>query len=157
MVRISPDSIKRDAALWLRQGISPSRLAFTLALGFVLGCMPVVGLATALCAALAVALELNLPAIEAANYAAWPLQLGLIVPFVRLGRWLPLSGQPQPAPPSALLHLSLAKLVAQTGGLAGRAMLAWLLVAIPAIALMTLTLTPVLRRIPVLAAAGGED
>jgi hypothetical protein len=42
------------------------------------------------------------------------------------------------------------------GSLAGQAVLAWLLIAVPAVALMTLTLTMVLRRVPALAAVGGE-
>ena len=83
-----PNSIKRNATVWLRQGISPRRLALTLAFGFAIGCIPVVGIPTVLCAALALALGLNLPAIQAANYAAMPLQLILIVPFVRMGGWL---------------------------------------------------------------------
>ena len=74
--------------MWLRQGISPQRLALTLALGFAIGCIPVVGVPTAVCPALALALRLNLPAIQAANCVAMPLQLLLIVPFVRLGRRL---------------------------------------------------------------------
>ena len=69
----------------MRQGISPRRLALTLALGFTIGCVPVVGIPTLLCAALALALGLNLPAIQVANYAAMPFQLALIAPFLRLG------------------------------------------------------------------------
>lgn len=149
---------RRNAVLWLRQGISPRRLALTLALGFAVGCIPVVGIPTVLCAALALALRLNLPAIQAANYAAMPLQLALIVPFVRLGGWL-ISEKPARAPVAsidshALLHLPLLHLAAWLGGLAGQALLAWLLVAIPAVAVMTLALTRVLRRIPALETAG---
>ena len=87
MARI-PAAAKRNASLWLSQGISPRRLALTLALGFAVGCIPVVGIPTVLCAGLALVLRLNLPAIQMANYAAMPLQLILIVPFVRLGAWL---------------------------------------------------------------------
>jgi hypothetical protein len=39
-------------------------------------------------------------------------------------------------------------LVSQLGGLAGQALLAWLLIAVPAVALMTAALTIVLRRVP---------
>ena len=39
------------------------------------------------------------------------------------------------------------------GALAGQAMLAWLLIAVPAVLLLTFSLTPLLRRIPILAAA----
>jgi hypothetical protein len=45
----------------------------------------------------------------------------------------------------------------QLSGLAGQALLAWLLVAIPAVLLLTLALTPMLRRVPMLAAAEAAD
>jgi uncharacterized protein (DUF2062 family) len=146
--------MKRKAILWLRQGISPRRLALTLALGFAVGCIPVVGIPTVVCAALALALRLNLPAIQAANYAVMPLQLLLIVPFVRLGGWILPSVRNQSAMAGALLHTSPMHLVFQMGSLAAQAMLAWLVIAVPAVALMTLTLTLVLRRVPALATSG---
>ena len=139
---------KRNALLWLSQGISPRRLALTLAVGFAVGCIPVVGIPTLLCAALAMALRLNLPAIQMANYVAMPLQLALNVPFVRLGRWLvPTHAGPAFAP-HALLHLPALHLAASVGDMAGQALLAWLLVAIPAVALLTPVLLMMLRRIP---------
>lgn len=155
MASASSNSFKQKAAVWLRQGISPRRLALTLALGFAIGCFPVVGIPTGLCALLALALRLNLPAIQAANYVVMPLQFVLIVPFVRLGGWLFASAPRQLFPAGAVLrmpHLALPfNLIAQLGSLAEYAMLAWLVIAIPAVALMTLMLTVLLRRIPALA------
>src|ERR1700732_2274741 len=87
-MRLIPESVKRSVVLWLSQGVSPRRLALTLALGFAVGCIPVIGIPTVLCAGLALALRLNQPAIQVANYAAMPLQFALIVPFVRLGGWM---------------------------------------------------------------------
>ncbi len=152
-MRITLESVQQSAAAWLRQGISPRRLALSLALGFAIGCIPVVGIPTLLCAALALALRLNLPAIQAANYAVMPLQLMLIVPFVRLGGWL--FGPRAGAGFAHAMHLNSGSmtLLAQLAGMAGQAMLAWLLVAGPAVALMTMTLTLVLRRIPALSLA----
>jgi len=149
--------MKRKAAVWLRQGISPRRLALTLALGFAIGCFPVVGIPTALCAVLALALRLILPAIQAANYLVMPLQFALIVPFVRLGGWLLAIGPGQAAKAGTLLHLPPLSLFSQLGWLAGEAMLAWLVIAVPAVLLMTLTLTVLLRRVPALAAAEAGD
>ena len=153
----SLESLKQKATLALRQGISPTRLALTLALGFAIGCIPVVGIPTLLCAGLALALRLNLPAIQAANYAAFPMQLLLIVPFVRLGSWLYHSGARQTATAGALLHGSSLNLMSQLSGMAGHALLGWLVIAAPAVALMTAALTPLLRRIPALAAAEAGD
>lgn len=153
-MRLIPAAAKRTAVLWLGQGISPQRLAVTLALGFAVGCIPVIGIPTVLCAGLALALRLNLPAIQAANYAAMPLQLALIVPFVRLGgritAWLPSAESTQFAIPRALDHFSVLNLSARMTGMAGQALLAWLVAAVPAVLLMTLALNFMLRRIPVL-------
>ena len=156
-VSIRMASVKQSVADWLRQGISPRRLALTLALGFAIGCFPVVGIPTALCALLALALRLNLPAIQAANYLVMPLQLVLIVPFVRLGGWLLASGPNQPAKASGLLHASPINLLLGLGGFAGHAVLAWLVLAVPAVALMTLTLTVLFQRVPALATADSGD
>lgn len=161
-----PAAAKQKAMLWLRQGISPRRLALTLALGFAVGCIPVIGIPTVLCAALAFSLRLNLPVIQAANYAALPFQLALIVPFIRLGGWLSRSGLSRFAPLRLLplghaFHLPVfhlaARLAAHFGSLAGQALLAWLLVAVPAVALMTVALTITLRRIPALNVAQAGD
>jgi uncharacterized protein (DUF2062 family) len=72
----------------LTQGVSTERLALALALGLVLGTFPVLGATTALCAVAGVALRLNQPAIQVANYVAYPLQLALFIPFFRAGAWL---------------------------------------------------------------------
>jgi uncharacterized protein (DUF2062 family) len=150
-------TIKRNVVLWLRQGISPSRLALTLALGFAVGCIPVLGVPTVLCVVLAFSLRLNLPVIQAANYVAMPFQLALILPFVRLGgRLFPASSYPALLP-GAFLHPSPRLLASQMGGLAAHALLAWLLVAGPAVLIMTATLTLMLRRIPALAASEAGD
>jgi uncharacterized protein (DUF2062 family) len=156
MHRISA-AAKRNAVLWLSRGISPRRLALTLALGFTLGCFPVVGIPTVLCAALALALRLNLPAIQAANYVAMPLQLALIVPFVRMGGWIVSAQRARVLAPHTLVNLPILHFAAHITGLAGQALLAWLLAAIPAVALMTTTLTLMLRRIPAINAAEAGD
>jgi len=72
----------------LRQGVTPGRLAMSVALGVSIGLVPVLGVSTALCAAVALALRLNLPAIQLVNYLLTPLQLLLIIPQLRLGEWL---------------------------------------------------------------------
>ena len=139
---------------WLSQGISPRRLALTLALGFAIGCLPVIGIPTALCLVLALALRLNLPAIQAANYAAMPVQLVMILPLVRLGgRIFGASSLPAFAP---ALHAAPLTLLLTSGHLALHTLGAWLVLAAPSVALLTLVLTLVLRRIPVLSTDPGN-
>lgn len=150
---VTMDAIKRKAAVWLRQGISPRRLALTLALGFAIGCIPVVGVTSAICLVVATCLRLNFPAIQAANWAAMPLQVALIVPFVRLGGRLFGFGSNHAIAMGALLHASSLQMLSGLGWLAGQALLAWLVIAIPAVLLLTATLTALLRRVPGVAAA----
>lgn len=142
---------------WLSQGISPERLALTLALGFAIGCLPMVGIPTALCLVIALGLRLNLPAIQAANYAAMPLQVALIFPFVRLGAWMFASGNNGTLNHGTMAHTSALKMVWASGSLAGQAFGAWFVTAIPMVLLMTLVLTALFRRVPVLAKAAAGD
>lgn len=72
----------------LQQGISADKLAQSLAFGTGVGIFPVLGVSTPALTLLALWLRLNLPAIQLVNYLASPLQLALIIPFVRVGEWL---------------------------------------------------------------------
>ena len=158
-------ALRAQADQLLRQGIAPQRLALTLALGFVLGCIPVIGIPTALCVMVALLFRLNLPAMQAANYIAMPFQLALIVPLARLGVWMaPFTARNSidlhtltRSPLELIRHSSglapTGRLLEQLGLLAGQALLAWLLIAIPVAALLTVALTTVLRRVPALSAA----
>jgi uncharacterized protein (DUF2062 family) len=79
----------------LRQGITPRELALSLAFGLGIGIFPVLGVSTPLLTVLALALRLNLPSIQLVNYLVSPLQLLLIIPFVRVGEHL-VGSPPQP-------------------------------------------------------------
>src|SRR3954469_7270888 len=79
----------------LRQGVTPDKIAMSLAFGLGIGIFPVLGVSTILCTVVAIVLRLNLPAIQLVNYLAAPIQLALIIPFVRVGEHL-LQIAPQP-------------------------------------------------------------
>ncbi len=69
----------------LRQGITPEKIALSIALGAVIGIFPVLGSTTILCALAAVVLRLNLPAIQLVNYLIYPVQLILFLPLLQAG------------------------------------------------------------------------
>jgi len=69
----------------LMQGISPEKLALSIALGFIVGIVPMIGVTTIICAILAIWLKLNIVAIQIVNYIAAPLQLILYIPFIKAG------------------------------------------------------------------------
>jgi uncharacterized protein (DUF2062 family) len=72
----------------LKQGLSPSQLAFSVALGAWIAVFPALGVTVLLCTAAAMVLRLNMIAIQTANFAAYPLQFVLLLPFFRAGAWL---------------------------------------------------------------------
>jgi uncharacterized protein (DUF2062 family) len=74
--------------LLLRQGVTPEKLALSIALGAVVAVIPVLGVSTVICALLALWLRLNMPAIQLVNYLLTPAQLLLIIPFLRFGERL---------------------------------------------------------------------
>jgi uncharacterized protein (DUF2062 family) len=134
----------------LTQGVSPGRLAAALALGLVVGLFPVLGTTTLLCGAAAVALRLNQPAVQVANYVAYPLQLALYIPFFQAGAWL--FGAP-PVPFTldqvrAELAADLTGTVARYAVANLRAAGAWAVVAPLVAAALYPALRAVLRRLP---------
>jgi uncharacterized protein (DUF2062 family) len=72
----------------LTQGMAPNRLARCVALGIVIGNIPILGVSSILCTVIALAFRLNLPAIHIVQWAMAPTQILLIIPFVRLGEWI---------------------------------------------------------------------
>lgn len=80
---------RRLAALRpLLQGDSPERLALGLALGITLGLAPLVWGTTLICLVLALVLRLPAAAVQAGNYAVYPLQIALFIPFLTAGQYL---------------------------------------------------------------------
>jgi uncharacterized protein (DUF2062 family) len=133
----------------LRQGVSPRKLALSLALGIVIGLVPILGVSTALCALAALALRLNMPAIQLVNYLLTPLQLLLIIPLLRLGEWL----AREPRFPItleaglALLSQGVVNAVSILSTAIAHAALGWIVLAPPAGFVLFRALEPALRHL----------
>lgn len=133
----------------LQQGMSADRLALAVAVGVVVGNIPIFGTSTILCAAIALACRLNQPAVQIAQAAMAPTQLLLIIPFVRLGEWL------LRAPHQTISIKAALAIAARDTGQAVvvlrdaliHASVAWMLVAPIAIYTIYKLLTPVFRRV----------
>jgi len=134
----------------LRQGITPRKIALTLALGGTLGIFPILGATTLLCGVAGVWLRLNQPIIQLVNYLVYPVQLILLIPFYRAGEKL-FGAEPVPI-------VDVAGLIARFGegplqflrdyGLVGLYGIAvWLLVAPVLVALAYLLLKPMLETL----------
>jgi uncharacterized protein (DUF2062 family) len=131
---------------FLRQGLTPQKLSFTIALGITIGVIPVLGSTMLLCTLTAFAFGLNLPAIQLVNWLVYPLQLALLIPFYRIGGWI------FRTPPSelsvvrivALIRTSLFHAIATLWTVTIHAVVAWLLLGSLSTGLLYLLLVPVL-------------
>jgi len=134
----------------LLQGVTPAKLALSLALGVVVSVMPVLGITTLVALGLSVVLRLNHVAVVAANYLAYPAQILLFIPFFQAGAWL--TGGP-PVPFSieqiqAELNVGFWQTVVRYTDANARAMVAWLLVAPLATWLLRAIFLKMLARLP---------
>lgn len=69
----------------LTQGITPEKIALTVAIGSACALFPILGFTTLLCFLVALALRLNQPIIQLINQAFWPLHVPAILLCVRVG------------------------------------------------------------------------
>ncbi|KAK1287654.1 hypothetical protein QJS10_CPB19g00100 [Acorus calamus] len=76
--------------LILRRGAEPKQLAFSAALGITLGVFPICGVTVFLCG-VAIALlgnRCHAPSVMLTNFIATPIELSLVIPFLRFGEAL---------------------------------------------------------------------
>lgn len=133
----------------LTQGVTPDRIALTLALGVACGVFPFLGFTTALCAVVAAALRLNQPIIHVVNQLLWPVQLAGIPLFVALGQKL-YGAPPVPVDPAEIARVfseSPREFWTRFGLMGLHALSAWLLVTPFLVAALHFGLRPVLRRV----------
>jgi uncharacterized protein (DUF2062 family) len=81
-------NLKHAIITMLKSGMGPKKISLCIALGIVLGIFPVLGITTILCAAVSVALRLNVAAMQIVNYMVYPIQIILLAPFYSAGFWL---------------------------------------------------------------------
>ena len=133
----------------LAHGLTPERLSLSLAVGLVLGLFPIVGVTTLLCLVAGFAFRMNHLALQLANHLAYPLQLSLVLVFIRLGEWL--VGAPRVSfhPLALVRHFERdATGFLREFGLTGlHGILGWSLVAPVLLLLVFFSLRPILRRL----------
>ncbi len=133
----------------LTQGITPDKIALTLALGFTLGIFPILGSGFLLCGLAAWALKLNQPIIQGTGTLAYPLQLVFLLPFYRAGESLFES----PAVPMSIPVLvsrffeDVPHFLTVYGMTGMRGIIVWCLIAPMVLAALYFSLRPLLRRL----------
>jgi uncharacterized protein (DUF2062 family) len=115
----------------LMQGVTPQKIALSIALGLSLGIIPILGITTMLCAVAAIRFRLNQPVIQLVNWLVYPLQLGLFLVFARIGEWMLHAPIVNLSLPELLLkfHESPMKFFEQFGAIILQGFVAWLFIA----------------------------
>jgi uncharacterized protein (DUF2062 family) len=133
----------------LTQGVTPQKIALTIALGFNLGIFPIMGSTTVLCAIVGVCLKLNQPVIQLVNWLVYPLQLATILIFVRIGEWI-MRAPPVPFSIPELLRkfeASPRKFLQEFGMTGVHGIVAWAIIAPFVAALIYFILLPPLKKL----------
>jgi uncharacterized protein (DUF2062 family) len=86
----------------LRQGATPEAVSAAVVVAFALAIVPVIGVTTLLCLLAGRLFRLNHIVMQVVNHVSYPLQLILLVPFVRLGETLT-GADPIALSPTALI------------------------------------------------------
>jgi len=136
----------------LGQGLTPETLALSFAMGLVLGVFPIIGATTILCFLAGAVFRLNHVALQLANHLAYPLQIPLILAFVRLGEGLLRAPRVTFDPIALVRHFQRDPVgfLREFGVTGLHGILGWSLVAPPVLLVLYLALRPPLRRLDAL-------
>lgn len=157
---IRPDTVPPNRTFWQRriidpvvaqltQGITPEKIALTVAVGGACALFPIFGTTTLLCFLVALILRLNQPIIQLLNQALWPVHVPVILWLVRLGEII--FGVPhqrfRPREMYRLFWQDTGQFFAKFGTIALHAVVAWALLAPFFIVLCYYVLLPLMRAI----------
>jgi uncharacterized protein (DUF2062 family) len=133
----------------LRMGASPEKLAWSVAVGFVIGINPILGSTTLLCLTVALVFRLNVAASQVGNHIVYPLELLLVIPFMRLGS-LVFRTEPIPLSPKSLLASARSNPIALTRELwrwEWHAFIVWACIAAITAPIIAFALTPLFHKL----------
>lgn len=133
---------------FLRQGATPTQLAWAVGVGLIIAFIPIFGSCTILCLLAIWLFKLNPAAVLLVNQVAYPLQFLLYLPLIRMGEWI-FSAKPIPFSPEQIVSMVKDDVLAAIGALwtsTTYALVAWLLLSIPAAFLVVWILTPLFGR-----------
>lgn len=117
----------------LTQGVTPDKIAATLAVGVTIGLFPFIGTTTTLCLLIGLWQRMNLPILQAVNYLLTPLHLVMILVYVRMGEWLCNAPEEKQFSVTGMVRafkeLTVGEFLRQFGGAGLHALIAWSLTA----------------------------
>lgn len=132
------------------QGVTPDKVAATLAVGTAVSLFPFLGFTTLFNLGIALWFRMNIPLLQALNYVLTPLHLLMILVYVRVGEWI-WRAQEEPFSIRDLVdtfrHDSFGAFLQRFGWAGVHAFTAWLISVPLIIALIYYSLRPLMRKL----------
>lgn len=72
----------------MSQGLTPNELSQSIIVSGLISTIPILGVSTFLITTVSLKRKLNLPIMISLSYLMWPVQILLIIPFIRVGEFI---------------------------------------------------------------------
>ncbi|TDD94544.1 DUF2062 domain-containing protein [Flavobacterium cellulosilyticum] len=71
-----------------KQGLSPKKLSQSIIVSGLISTIPILGVSTFIITTISLKSKLNLPVMIALSYLMWPIQILMIIPFIKVGQFI---------------------------------------------------------------------
>lgn len=79
---------KEKTTALLKQGLTPKELSQSIIVSGLISTIPILGVSTFMITTISLKRNLNLPVMISLSYLMWPVQILLIIPFIRVGEFI---------------------------------------------------------------------
>lgn len=80
--------VKAKTTALFKQGLTPKELSQSLIVSGLISTIPILGVSTFMITTVSLKRKLNLPVMISLSYLMWPIQILLIIPFIRVGEFI---------------------------------------------------------------------
>lgn len=80
--------VKDKTTALFKQGLTPKELSQSLIVSGLISTIPILGVSTFMITTVSLKRKLNLPVMISLSYLMWPVQILLIIPFIRVGEFI---------------------------------------------------------------------
>jgi hypothetical protein len=81
-------TLKDKSTALFMQGLTPKELSQSIIVSGLIAIIPVLGVSTFMITTVSLKWKLNLPVMIALSYLMWPVQILMIIPFIRIGEFI---------------------------------------------------------------------
>jgi uncharacterized protein (DUF2062 family) len=80
--------VKDKTIALLKQGLTPRELSQSIIVSGLISTIPILGVSTFMITTVSLKRKLNLPIMISLSYLMWPVQILMIIPFIRVGEFI---------------------------------------------------------------------